>query len=996
MRRNFLILLLAGATTALQAQNLITNDEKSLMKEAHRLYTDGEYTTALTILDKIETKTLGMSAQREAELLRAKATFGGNHLEGRALLLQYLADYPEASDRDIVNALIGESYYYDHKFAQANEWFKKADLSRMDTKERERAELHYALTMQECGESEMARNMLTNLALTGKQYAEDARFHLAVIQYHNDETEQAYKGFKEVELSDKYHLDVPYYLAGIYVKQGKYEQAEQIATAYIADHKNKPQGKAMQQMLGASLFGQGRYDEAVAPLQSYMEATPAEKRQRIAVYQLALSLFESGKRNEAKPLLEECCKRDDVVAQNSLLHLGIIGLEEENETAARLAFEQASNMTHDDKLREEAMYNYALCLHRTRYSPFAESVKVFERFLNEYPASEYCDNVNSYLVEVYMNTRNYDVALQSIDKIEKPSPAIYEAKQKVLYRLGVQEFINGDMNKAITNFSRSIELAKYNSTTHSDALYWRGEAYYNKEDYATAEANYKKVLSLGDNNMAKATYGLAYTYFQRGNLNSAEREFTRFIEIAGKEERELCADAYNRIADCYFYKRDYKKADELYNKASGIDGGHGDYALYRSGIAQGLRKDYTAKVATLKQLVKRFPESSYAQQGYYEMGRAYIEMEKADKAIEAFEQIEKLYPQSDIARRATAEKAMLYNNIGDYKKAIETYKQIITRYPNSEEAQIAGQDLKALYIEQGDIETFAEFASKAKGLKPVESNEIDTLSFIAAEKIYGRGATKEAKEKFESYLQKFPQGAFTLDSHYHLGVINYNMGNGTEAYTHFTHVTELADSKYSEEALAYSADICYGDEEWGKAMELYKRLMAKSSNSERVNGCKMYILRCAHNMGDNSAVISAAKEALATEQAPEERREALSYLAKAQLANNDNTAEESLKELANDTRDIYGAEGKYLLAEYIFGQKRYDDCEKEIFDYIEKSTPHSYWLARSFVLLSDLYTTQGRTMEAKQYLLSLQSNYEGEDDIESLIEERLEKLSANE
>ena len=56
------------------------------------------------------------------------------------------------------------------------------------------------------------------------------------------------------------------------------------------------------------------------------------------------------------------------------------------------------------------------------------------------------------------------------------------------------------------------------------------------------------------------------------------------------------------------------------------------------------------------------------------------------------------------------------------------------------------------------------------------------------------------------------------------------------------------------------------------------------------------------------------------------------------------------------------------------------------------STPHAYWLARSFVLLADLYEVQGKTMEAKQYLLSLQNNYSGDDDIADMISTRLERL----
>ena len=76
----------------------------------------------------------------------------------------------------------------------------------------------------------------------------------------------------------------------------------------------------------------------------------------------------------------------------------------------------------------------------------------------------------------------------------------------------------------------------------------------------------------------------------------------------------------------------------------------------------------------------------------------------------------------------------------------------------------------------------------------------------------------------------------------------------------------------------------------------------------------------------------------------------------------------------------------------MFNDGQYQECEEEILDYIEMSTPHAYWLARSFVLLADTYAAQGKTMEAREYLVSLQNNYDAEDDIMEMIEERLSKL----
>ncbi|MBP2691920.1 MAG: hypothetical protein J6B44_08890, partial [Muribaculaceae bacterium] len=63
-------------------------------------------------------------------------------------------------------------------------------------------------------------------------------------------------------------------------------------------------------------------------------------------------------------------------------------------------------------------------------------------------------------------------------------------------------------------------------------------------------------------------------------------------------------------------------------------------------------------------------------------------------------------------------------------------------------------------------------------------------------------------------------------------------------------------------------------------------------------------------------------------------------------------------------------------------------------DTVEKltasGTPHSYWLARGFILLSDIYASQGKQFEAREYLNALRENYPGnESDIFMMIDSRL-------
>lgn len=154
------------------------------------------------------------------------------------------------------------------------------------------------------------------------------------------------------------------------------------------------------------------------------------------------------------------------------------------------------------------------------------------------------------------------------------------------------------------------------------------------------------------------------------------------------------------------------------------------------------------------------------------------------------------------------------------------------------------------------------------------------------------------------------------------------------------------------------------------------------------------VMRCAALLADDIETINAATALLAEAQLqPEQQNEALYFRAKAYLRQKAvQKAEADFALLAKDTRTLYGAEAKYQVAQLQYNARQYAKAEKELLNFIEQSTPHAYWLARGFVLLSDVYVAMDKKLDARQYLLSLQQNYQADDDIAGMIEERLAKL----
>lgn len=171
-------------------------------------------------------------------------------------------------------------------------------------------------------------------------------------------------------------------------------------------------------------------------------------------------------------------------------------------------------------------------------------------------------------------------------------------------------------------------------------------------------------------------------------------------------------------------------------------------------------------------------------------------------------------------------------------------------------------------------------------------------------------------------------------------------------------------------------------------MDSYIRLYRKSSDPDVRRTSTRRIVMAAGQLGEFDAVTDYSQQALESNPQLAEKIEIQYWTAKAQLAQGkDATA--LLETLSADLRSQRGAECDYLLSQYLYDKGNKDKAKDNVMNLVNQGTPHIYWLARSLVLLSDILKSQGQDVEARQYLISLKSNYTENDDIQKMIEERL-------
>jgi len=933
--------------------------------------------------------------QEAAYMLAFIAAVQGND-SAVEILESYLKTYPDSRHGDEACFLIGSGYFERGDFQRAANWLVDARVDVLSDEQKEA--LHYRLgySLLQNDDLRAARfNFLITQGFEG-EYMNASIYYIAYIDYASGKYSDAMREFSRLRNYPEYREEANYFIAQINYVEGKYDETVRLVNQLLRAYPNSENNTELYRISGNSYFHLGNQNMAIEMLNRYVASI--DNPARGDLYLLGVCEYNQGNYENAIKTLSQTVIREDEITQNASLYLGNSYLRLNDKWNARMAFEHASSMTFDKKIQETALYNYALLIHETEFTGFGESVSVFEKFLNDFPDSEYTDRVNDYLVEVFLTSRNYAAALESINKIRRPAIKILEAKQNILFQLGNQAFMDNNMEMAIDFFNQSIAMGNYDGRVRADAYFWRGEANYRLGKYQDAIADfdmYQNVARRNDSDTySLVLYNLGYCYFKTKDFGRALTLFRRYVSAEPNQSLNSFADAYKRIGDCLYYNRQYTEAEDNYSRAVALQPSTADYAMYQRAIVLGLMRDNTGKIRMLDRLINEFPLSQYVDNALYERGRTFVQLNQNTEAASSFRTLMEKYPQSALAPKAGVQLGMLYYNSNQLERSVEAYKRVISQYPGSEEAKVAVQDLRSVYIDLNDIGAYASYVNSLGGSMHVEVSEQDSLTFLAAERLFTRGDFEGARNSLTGYLRTYPSGAFSPNANYYLAKIAFDRKNYPEAKRFFTLVLNSGDMKFREEALARKSEIEYLEKDYVTAINTFRELQAVASSRENREAAKLGIMRCAQFTGNEAEALNAANELLKeVNLSPEIEVEARYLRAKSYLKLGETTkARDDFSALSKDTRTEYGAEAKYQLALIYYKSKDVARAEKELFDFMEKGTTHQYWLARGFILLADIYIDKGDDIQARQYLNSLKLNYQGNEEINRMIENRMEKL----
>ena len=917
-----------------------------------------------------------------------------------ANLKTYLEQYPYTPYSDEIYLMEGVLHVEKEKYKQATKAFAKVNGKNLSRETQPMLLFYwgYALLKQE--NYEKALSYLLRVKQKESLYTPHARYYAGYCYYCTKDFQNALAEFLSVQHLAGYQQIVPYYLVQIDYAQGNYEQVYTRANQLLDTFPDNKHNYELHRMLGEMYYQDSAYNDAIQHLEAYHTLTLEQEREplRSDIYLLGVANYKVGKYQEAIQQLKNIKEQKDSISESTYLHLGHSYLRVGDEEKAKLSYAAAMRLNINSRVREEAMYNYVQITY-LQGSALGDNITAFQDFLREYPNTKYTNNVYALMADMYMNSKNYKAAYDALVGIKQPDAKMQETIQFLRYQLGIDAFLQGNMKEAANWMTQVIKNEKKSSHYKTEAYYMRAESRYRMLQYPACiediEAFVKQSNAPKSKNYTTALYLKAYALFNQQLLKQAEYVFRQYISQADSTQT-LFTDALNRLGDCLFSSRQFDDAVATYERAIRFGNYATDYALFQQGYALGLLHRYPEKIQKMGQLSSRYPRSDYADDALYETARAHLQLDQNEEAIKMYTRILGQYPNSNKAAKAALELSMTYRTLKQYDKAIQAYKNTIQKYAGSEEAYAALEGLEQVYVETNNISDYLAYTKTLNKINMRTSSQEDSLVYVTAELQYIMGNYEEAAAGMTTYITSFcPGGRYCVTALYYAANSFYQLRKYDAAQEQYSALAAIEGNPYMEEACMRSAEIAYDKEEYKTAAYYFQQMLRVASSSNMRITAQLGILRCNQHEGNIEAVIAAATQLLEQDQLTDNiRQEALYYRAKAHLSNQQyGLAVVDLTPLSKEVRTPMGAEAKYQLANAYFQLGSIELAEEEVMSFTQMQTTQQYWLAKSLILLSDINVQRNDIFQAKQYLLALQSNYQQQDDITTIIADKLQEIA---
>jgi tetratricopeptide (TPR) repeat protein len=881
------------------------------------------------------------------------------------LAIQYLKSSKNIIFNARINFFLGQYYFKKQNTLEALNAFDKVSIADLNNKELITLKYLQGYLYFKLGNWDKATNLLnSSRQLKQSQYYTDANYYAGFIALQKKDFTLALSCFEIASNNEAYAILTPFYISQIHYFNGNIDAAMQScekALSIEGQYYNLP----LQQLMGHLLFEKKQYQKAIPYLAKYVAAQQKVEVQDL--YQLSFSYFQDQQWEKSISGFKKLANVEDSLGQNSMYLLGTAYLKVNDKNGAKNAFMLCSSKSINLAQKEISLFNYGKLLVELR--EYSLAISVLDRFMDNYPQSvNYAESKSLWITALAFNN-NFKQAIEAYQLIETPSLELLKIYPAILYGLSCNYINDGEVEKAYALLNQ-LKNAPYNGNFLSAAHFWLGEISYKMGKITDAIGYLQKFMldpvENGEVKTANARYILGYCYLKSGEYQKALLQFKEISNLNGITSLDIYQqDAYVRIGDCQMMLKKINDALVTYQHIIDLSWSYADYAFLQKSILLGGMGKVSEKIKMLTNYENSFPNSVYVNDARMELADTYISQEKFQDAIAPLSKISldrsasKFYPQ------AYYKLGIVYFNLDKNQMALQTFKDLYSNYPNSTESENAIEYIRNIFIEDQTPELYVQFMNEYG--HPLTVNEQDSLIFRAAVLKYEQKKYTESAVGLVSYLQKFPNGKYSLEATHLVAEIAYSKQAYDTALVYFSIIADKAPNIYAERAALIAARLNYFNfQNYQLAEKYFSILLNIATQKENTTEANKGLLRCQFKGEKWEEASKIAQEILADKNSATDDIEMANMTIYHQklIAGDTITALQIINKVIKTGSSIITAEAHYQLANLFIVQNKLNLAEKTAFDIIKKQASYEYWVTKTYILLGDIYVAQNDTFNA--------------------------------
>ena len=999
-----LLLALAGSLAILPAQKTeYFQDSERILKDGIDLYQKQLYGTAQThfqdYLNAIVYAAKGTPTRystAEANYYYAACAVELFQDDAQNLMEKFISNYPESPKIVLAHFHLGKIFFRQKDYENAIKELTATDIYQLNKDQYIEHSFKLGYSYYMIKDYDNALLYFAKIKDEKNIYQVPAIYYYAHICYIQRKYEVALQHFLLIKDEKKFSQIVPFYIAQIYFIQQKYQEAIDYASP-IADTLHGPNTGLVRRILAESYYEIKDYPKSVANYNKVLDA--GNTLDRIGNYKFGLAAYFTNDYATAGDHLKNATSEEDSMSQSAYYYLADCLIKTNNKRPALDALHFAHIYEFDKPMAKEALMNFARLAYELGYDPYNEAIDALNQFITKYPNDPQLDEAYELLADIYLTTHNYKDALASIEKVKVKSTNLKMAEQRIYLYRGMELFNSGDYNGSIDHFKSAIDK-NFDSQVAALAKFWMGDAYYRQKDYTRAANTFSDFIGTpGAKNLAEYNdgyYNLGYAYFKQKDYNRALVELQNFVGRASYTDRKI-NDAYVRIADCYFMNKNYKKAIESYDKAIGNNSPVNDYALLQKGLILGLEDRYTEKVTALERIMNEYPNSPYVESAWYELGKTYLVLNRNNDAETTFEKLVNEKPNSPYRPKSCLQIALIYYNANDFKEALGNFKRVVDEYPNTPYMQEAVGYIKKIYIDEyGDNDQWLSYANSLN--LQINQGEADSTAFDATEVALKSNDCVKIIDAMGKYLQKFPRGIFSLDANHYKANCHVDQKEYDQAIPNLEAIlNDYGTNDYSQDALVTLVEIYEYKKDDSNLERTYALLEQSNPSPTLLKKARIGLMRIKFKFNKyNEALQYAQLVKSGGGLDPGQEQQANFIIGKSYFETGEyDNALTPFKYFSTKTSSEYYPEAMYSVAYIQYDKGQYKDAEKTLTKAVKYMGGQKDWLAKSFILMSDVYVALGDLVQAKSLLQTVIDKSDSED-LKNQAQQKLDAIQNNE